>query len=114
VARACRLALETPRADGHVFNIATGRRMSVSECAQKMAAALGKDHIKPEITGKYRVGDIRHCYADISLARDVLGYEPQMKLEDGMVNLAEWLSRQTAFDRVAEARQELTSRGLMV
>jgi dTDP-L-rhamnose 4-epimerase len=114
VARACRLALETPRADGHVFNIATGRKMSVSECAQKMADALGKDHIKPEITGKYRVGDIRHCYADISLARDVLGYEPQMKLEDGMVNLAEWLSRQTAFDRVAEARQELTSRGLMV
>ena len=114
VARACRLALETPRADGHVFNVATGRRMTVSECAQKMAAALGKEHLKPEITGKYRVGDIRHCYADISLAREILGYEPQMKLENGMADLAEWLAKQTAHDRVAEARRELVARGLMV
>jgi dTDP-L-rhamnose 4-epimerase len=114
VARACRLALETPRADGHVFNVATGRRMTVSECARKMAAALGKEHLKPEINGKYRVGDIRHCYADISLAREILGYEPQMKLEDGMVDLAAWLGRQTAHDRVAEASRELASRGLVV
>ena len=114
IARACRLALETPRADGHVFNVATGRKMTVTECAQKMAAALGKDHLQPEITGKYRVGDIRHCYADTTLASEILSFEPQMSIEAGMVDLAEWLCKQTAHDRMAEARQELTSRGLMV
>jgi dTDP-L-rhamnose 4-epimerase len=64
------------------------------------------------VTGKYRVGDIRHCFADISRARDLLGFEPQVSLEDGMRELAEWLQTQTASDRVEAATAELVSRGL--
>jgi len=75
---------------------------------------LGKEGVEPEITGKYRVGDIRHCFADITHAREALGYEPRVLLEDGLVELAEWLEGQTAFDRVAEARAELAARGLTV
>jgi dTDP-L-rhamnose 4-epimerase len=97
-----------------VFNIASGRRYTIRELAVRFARALGKDHIAPEITRKYRVGDIRHCIADISLAQRVLGYNARVSLEQGMADLAEWLEGQIAYDRVAEARNELTSRGLMV
>jgi dTDP-L-rhamnose 4-epimerase len=118
VAQACRLALEAPdealERAGRVFNVGSGRRYSVREVADRMAAALGKAYIAPEITGKYRVGDIRHCFADISLAREALGYEPRTLLEDGLGELTSWLEGQTAYDRVAEASAELASRGLTV
>jgi len=114
VAQACRLALEVPGASDGVFNVGSGRDFTVREIGERMAAVLGKEEVEPEITGKYRVGDIRHCFADISLAREVLGYEPRVSLEDGLVELAEWLEGQTAFDRVAEARAELAARGLTV
>jgi dTDP-L-rhamnose 4-epimerase len=67
-----------------------------------------------DIWGKYRVGDIRHCFADITQARTVLGYEPRVLLENGLGELAEWLRAQTADDRVADARRELAMRGLTV
>ncbi|HEX6602878.1 MAG TPA: hypothetical protein VF030_09580, partial [Solirubrobacterales bacterium] len=65
-----------------------------------------------EVTGKYRVGDIRHCFADITVAREALGYEPQIALDAGMTELAEWLAGQTAEDRVESAHGELAARGL--
>lgn len=114
VARACRLALEVKEAAGKVFNVGSGHRHTIRTVAQRMAKALGKEHIEPEITGKYRVGDIRHCFADITLAREVLGYKPRVSLPEGMVDLASWLDRQVASDRVAEAGAELAARGLMV
>jgi dTDP-L-rhamnose 4-epimerase len=113
VARACRLALEVPEASGHVFNVGSGDQVRVRQVAERFAAILGK-HIAPEIAGKYRVGDIRHCFPDISLARRVLGYVPAVKLEDGLLELAAWLDGQVADDRFSEARAELTARGLVV
>lgn len=113
VAKACRLALEVPQAAGHVFNVGSGYRITVSEVAQRMADVLGK-RIEPEIAGKYRVGDIRHCFPDISLAQSILGYRPSMTLEDGLLDLAAWLDGQVAYDRFSEARAELTARGLVV
>jgi dTDP-L-rhamnose 4-epimerase len=113
VARACRLALEVRDAAGQVFNVASGRQYTIRELAQRIAAALGKN-IVPEISGKYRAGDIRHCFADITRARQVLGYEPEVELEDGLADLANWLDGQIAYDRVAESRNELVARGLMV
>jgi dTDP-L-rhamnose 4-epimerase len=112
VATALRLALETPEAAGQAFNVGSGESASVREIAVRMAAALGRESIQPEITGRYRVGDIRHCYADITRARRVLGYKPQMTLDGGLVELAGWLTDQPAADRVAEANAELLARGL--
>ena len=114
VAQACRLALEVPAADGQVFNVGSGQPYSVNDIAARLARVLNKEEIAPEVTCKYRVGDIRHCYADISLARQVLGYEPQVALEDGLGELAQWLEGQTAVDRVGAASAELASRGLTV
>ena len=113
VARACRLALETPTAAGEVFNIGSGQPHSVLQIAHALARVL-EQPIQPEITGKYRVGDIRNCFADISHARQILGYEPQVSLEDGLCELAEWLETQQAEDRVDQAGAELAQRGLTV
>jgi dTDP-L-rhamnose 4-epimerase len=114
VARACCLVLEHPSSAGGVFNIGSGRSYSILEIAERIAKVLGKEYLQPEITGKYRVGDIRHCFADISLARAVLGYEPQVELESGLEELAGWLEGQAATDRVEQASAELAARGLTV
>jgi dTDP-L-rhamnose 4-epimerase len=114
VARACRLALESPAASGLAINISSGEAMTVREVAERTAAAIGRPDILPAITGKYRAGDIRHCFADISLAKRVLGWAPEVTLERGLVDLASWLEDQTAIDRGLEAREELAARGLMV
>jgi len=112
--RGCRLAIESPQAVDQVFNIGSGEPHTVLDIARGMAAVMGKPHIEPEITGKYRVGDIRHCFADISLARQILGYEPQISLQTGMTQLATWLTDQVAVDQVAQANNELEKRGLTV
>jgi dTDP-L-rhamnose 4-epimerase len=114
VARACRLALEVPEAAGHVLNVGGGQDYTVREIAERVARVLGRDHVEPEITGKYRVGDIRHCFADVTLARQVLGYAPRVTLDEGLAELAEWLEGQQADDRVDEASRELAARGLTV
>lgn len=114
VARACRLALESDDACGMAINVGSGNSYTVREIAERMSRVMKKDYITPEITGKYRVGDIRHCFADISRARAVLGYQPQVEFDDGLAELAEWLSGQSAEDRVDQAREELAARGLTV
>lgn len=114
IALASRLALETPAAENDVFNIGSGNAYTIREIAAKLARVLHKENMLPDINGKYRVGDIRHCFSDITKARTVLGYEPQVQLEDGLMELALWLEGQTAEDRVAEASRELAARGLTV
>jgi dTDP-L-rhamnose 4-epimerase len=114
VAQACRLALEVPEAAGHVFNVGSGNHYTVREIAERVAAVLGREDLEPEITGKYRVGDIRHCFSDVSLACRVLGYAPAVSLDEGLTELAQWLEGQVADDRVDAARSELAARGLTV
>jgi dTDP-L-rhamnose 4-epimerase len=113
VVQACCLALDVPSADGEVFNIGSGRTHTVRDVAQMLAGILGKS-VVPDVCGKYRVGDIRHCFADISLARRVLGYAPAVSLEEGLIGLAAWLQDQTAVDRVPDASRQLAARGLTV
>lgn len=111
VARACRLALERP-VDGVALNVGSGESVSIREVAERVAHALDKK-MEPEISGSFRVGDIRHCFPDTSLARDLLGYSPAYNLDRGVKDLAGWLERQVAQDRFHEMQQELTARGLV-
>lgn len=113
VVQACRLALEADDAPGHAFNIGSGQSYSVRDVASLLSGALGRS-IEPEVCGKYRVGDIRHCFADITRAQAMLGYRPRVSLEEGLAELCDWLADQAADDRVAEAREELAARGLTV
>jgi dTDP-L-rhamnose 4-epimerase len=114
VARACRLALEVDGGAGQAINVGSGRPYAIRDLAVRFARMLGKEHIAPEITGKYRVGDIRNCFADITLAQKVLGYTARIGLEQGMADLTEWVDGQTACDHGTQAWKELVSRGLMV
>ena len=111
VARACRLALETPIAAGCALNVGSGHSISIAELADRLARVMDSD-VAAEVTGEYRTGDIRHCYADIAAARSVLGFEPRVALDRGIAALAQWLSTQQPVDRVDRAREELQARSL--
>ncbi|HBA83714.1 MAG TPA: nucleoside-diphosphate-sugar epimerase [Verrucomicrobia bacterium] len=112
VARAFRLALESDRAAGQALNIGSGRSLCIKGVALQMGRLLNQEHLTPQITGKYRRGDIRHCFGDIEKARHVLGYRPSIVFEEGLKELSDWLSRQGAIDRLDEATAPLSSRGL--
>jgi dTDP-L-rhamnose 4-epimerase len=107
------LALENDAANYQAINVGTGRATSVNEVVRLLTAGLNKNHLQPEIVGKYREGDIRHCIADISRAREVLGYEPGVSLEQGVPELLDWVRDQSAKDRLARATIELESRQLV-
>ncbi|PWC36103.1 SDR family NAD(P)-dependent oxidoreductase [Azospirillum sp. TSO35-2] len=113
VARAFLLALDNPAANGEVFNIGSGEERTVEEVALLQAASMGRPDLTPEITGKARAGDIRHNIPDLTKARTVLGYDRREDFAEGLAELAEWVARQEAQDRVAEARRELEARGLV-
>lgn len=113
VARAFLLALDKEEADGEVFNIGSGADRTVEDVARLQATAMGRPDLEPEIAGKARAGDIRHCIPDLAKARDVLGYEAQEDFFEGLAELAEWVDAQEAEDRVIEARKELEMRGLV-
>jgi dTDP-L-rhamnose 4-epimerase len=114
VVQACLLALDEPKARGQVFNVGSGSAYTVRDIARAMAEVTGKTRIQPEIAGKYRVGDIRHCFADVGHAKRMLGYAPRVTLSQGLGELAEWLRGQVAVDRVEEAKAQLAARGLTI
>ena len=113
VAQAFLRALQAPEAAGGVFNIGSGRITTIREIGEQIAVAMGRPDLVPEVLGKARAGDIRHCFADISIARERLGFEPKQEMLEGMRDLAEWVLQQRAVDRVAQARRELEARGLV-
>jgi dTDP-L-rhamnose 4-epimerase len=111
VARAFALALEHDGADGLAVNVGSGRSVTVRDLATQLGAVVGRE-LEPEITGESRVGDIRHCFADVQIATKALGYTAEVELAEGMSELAAWLEGQTAEDRVDDATAELARRGL--
>jgi dTDP-L-rhamnose 4-epimerase len=111
VAEACRLALEVDGAVGQAFNIGSGQPVTIKQAARLLAETLGVP-IEPEITGECRIGDVRHCFPDITAARRVLGYQPKTQLREGLSELVTWLKGRVAVDRVGEARAALAARGL--
>lgn len=111
IVRANILAMEKPASNGEVINIGCGKAITIKRVAQLLSDALGKK-MTPIITHKYRAGDIRHCFADLTKARTLLGYEPQVTHEEGFGELAEWLSGQTAEDKAETMLRELSAYGL--
>lgn len=105
------LSMQRSGADGRALNIASGEPVSVREVAATLAIAL-QSEIVPELTGKFRSGDIRHCFADITAARRLLGYVPRVTLVEGIKDLVSWLRCQQPEDRAAEAAAQLSSFGL--
>jgi dTDP-L-rhamnose 4-epimerase len=98
-------------ADGLALNIGSGQAVTIRQVAEILAETLGVD-APAEVTGKYRAGDIRHCFADISLAQRLLGYSPRHRLQSAVGELAQWLRSQHAVDRAEEASSRLVEFGL--
>ena len=113
VALACLAAIERPAAGGHAINVGSGVARTIEEVAQSVARALGRAEIAPEISGQYRAGDIRHCFADTGLMRDLLEVDAATDFDLALVELAEWLKSEVAIDRVDKATDELVARGLV-
>lgn len=111
IVQACILAMDKSEGDYQVFNIGTGRKLTVLDVANVLIDKLGFKG-ESQIVNRFREGDIRHCYADISLAKEVLGYEPKIKFEDGIIDLVNWVKLQQAEDKVNFALDILDKKGL--
>lgn len=111
VVRACSMALESDKANYEIMHVGSGKATSILQVAQ-MLIDLSGSNVKPEVSYHYRKGDVRHCTADISKIKKLLGWEPQVSFSQGLKELYEWSKTETAVDQVDKAVQELKERGL--
>ncbi len=111
VVQASVLAMEKDEADYGVFNVGAGRVITIQEVAEVLSSHLDGE-IHPEVIGKFRAGDIRHCFPDISRIR-TLGFRPRHRFEDGVDDLVAWVRSQTAVDGFDEAAKVLADRDLI-
>jgi dTDP-L-rhamnose 4-epimerase len=112
VARAYAMALTSSAADGKALNLGSGQSITILEIAETIARLMQKD-IAPTVTSNFREGDIRHCFADITQIKTLLGWEPEFTFEQGMQKLIGWLSTQNEQNDVAKAHEELLKKGLL-
>jgi len=112
VAQACLLALQNERAAGKVFNVGSGQSRTILSIAADLADVVGVSQITPSVVKKYRAGDIRHCFANISAAESLLGYRPRVSFTEGVRDLMSWLHSQRPQDRAREAAAQLSEFGL--
>ena len=113
VAHAFVTALEHPAVNGGVFNIGSGHSYSVIDVAKLLADAMGRPELHPKLAHKARIGDIRHCFADITRAANAFDYRPTRLLEESLSELTEWVKSQNAIDHFDRAHRELERRGLV-
>jgi dTDP-L-rhamnose 4-epimerase len=111
--RATLAALDAPGACGRAINVAAGERVEIGELARALARVLGREDLELELPGEFRTGDIRHCLAETARARDLLGFDAQTELGEGLPELAEWVARQRVTERGDEALAELRARKLV-
>jgi len=110
--RAKLMLLDSSESNYQVFNIGRGKPGSILEVAKTLIEIFGKS-LTPDVIGKFRNGDIRHCYADTSKI-SALGFEPELSLKEGLTDLVAWGDQETAVSRIEDAHQELVARGLVV
>jgi dTDP-L-rhamnose 4-epimerase len=111
IVESCILAMNNKKMDYDCFNVGTGRAITIKEVAETLIGLYGKEKMTPEVTGRYRVGDIRHCYADIKKIKRI-GFMPRISLQEGLRNLVEWGKSEKAVDKTKQADLELERRNL--
>ena len=112
IVRANLLAMESPLAPGYAINIGTGTSITVLELARSLGQALGVD-LDPDVTEQYRAGDIRHCFADLTRAQRLLGFQAAADRQASLQELAEWVAHQPDIDRSELALSMLRDRRLI-
>ena len=114
VIRASLLAMERVEADYEVFNVGTGRPLTISQIARVLIDSLADAELEPEVAGRYRRGDIRHCFADIGKIEERLGFVPQVSFEDGISDLISWVKEQRVVDKFDVVAEELADKSLVL
>lgn len=113
VAHAFHLALTAPGVAGEVVNIGSGRSYRIADVARLLADAMGVPDLHPKILMQARAGDVRHCFADITKAHDLLGFVPRHTLEQSLAEMAAWIAEAEAADHGEDARRQLETFGLV-
>jgi len=104
--------MEVPEANGHVFNVGTGIATDVLTVAKTLCKHYGIE-VPLNVSGNYRLGDIRHNYADVSLAREILGFEPKWTFDQGIKQFTEWVNQQgLQKDNYEASLEEMKQKGL--
>ncbi|MHA1727435.1 MAG: GDP-mannose 4,6-dehydratase [Promethearchaeota archaeon] len=108
------LSMEKPEAQGEIFNVGSGQKVTVLQIAKTLADKINQD-IMPNITGKFRPGDVRHCFSDISKISNKLDFKPEYSFKDGMEELIQWVKLQQGAveDKSIIANKELREKGLL-
>lgn len=112
VVRATILGIESEVANNNIFNVGSGSRTSVLKIAELLKTKYNSD-IKIKVSGDYRLGDIRHNYADLDKIERVLGFKPQYKIENGINEFVEWVENQNIKnDDYNNSIKEMKKKGL--
>jgi dTDP-L-rhamnose 4-epimerase len=113
VVKATTLGIEKDEANDEVFNVGSGVSTTVMEVAKTLVKNYGID-VPLNVTGNYRLGDIRHNYADISKIQRLLGFQPSVSFKEGVKKFTEWVcSQEIGESRYDESLQEMKEKGLM-
>ncbi|MFA6321083.1 MAG: SDR family NAD(P)-dependent oxidoreductase [Candidatus Omnitrophota bacterium] len=112
IAAANMLVMNSPDADYQYFNVGSGKPISILDIAKTLSRLYGKEP-KVVIKNEYRVGDIRHCFADISKIKRI-GFKPSVNFDEGMQEMVEWGKRASSVDMVNEADKMLAKMKLKI
>ena len=113
VVNATTLALEMDEANNNIYNVGTGIAVSVLEVAEQLMKSYNKK-TPYYVTGNYRIGDIRHNYADITLIKSQLNFIPKVKFDLGIMKFAEWVKLQhLSEDKYEQSLNEMKDKGLL-
>ena len=105
--------LEAGAADGRVINLGSGELRRIADIGRTLATLTGREDLQPRVTGQFRRGDVRHCTADVSRARELLGFSPRVAWDQGLRELLDWCRSTASADHFVRAQSELESRGLL-
>ncbi|MDP6579376.1 MAG: SDR family NAD(P)-dependent oxidoreductase [Vicinamibacterales bacterium] len=105
--------LESSAADGEVVNIGSGIPRAIGDIAVTLARLTGREDVVPEITERFRRGDVRHCLADVTRARERFDFTPKVAWEEGLAEVVAWATSARADDHSAQAERELRDHQLL-
>ena len=108
----CYLALMKEEANYEIINLGRGEGVKIKDISSILQTLL-KREVGEEITGRYRKGDVRHCFADITKLKEKLGFTPKITLEEGMEELLPWMEKEKVRDYFARVLKEMEERGLV-
>lgn len=113
VVEATVLGIESAQANGHAFNVGTGVATTVLEVAKTLMKHYGQE-VPVAVSGQFRLGDIRHNVADMTKAKEHLGFEAKVGFDEGIRRFTQWVNEQTVMaDGYEASLKEMKDKGLL-